>query len=132
MSVTMVSNHLPCLSQFHITSNHVCLTCTYNHACLIHLHRTSIHICYSNILPSVLSVALAQTSIVVMVVTIATNQQACFIQLQPTISQDCNEHLQRADILLRYFCCVATLYSFIDCSLFFFVIYSYIHIQISS
>ena len=54
-----------------------------------------------------------------MVVTIAPDQQACFIQLQPTISQDGNEHLQHANILLRYFCCVATLHSLIDCSLFF-------------
>ena len=59
LPVTIASDHLPCLSQLHLTISHACLTCANKHACLIHLHRTSIHICYCNIRPSVLSVALA-------------------------------------------------------------------------
>ena len=59
MSVTIASDHLPCLSQLHLTSSHICETCTYKQVCLINLHLTSIHICFSNIQPSVLSVELA-------------------------------------------------------------------------
>ena len=56
MSVTIASDHFPCLKQLHLTNSH---TCAHKHACLKHLHQTNIYICYSNIQPSVLSVGLA-------------------------------------------------------------------------
>ena len=40
MPIISSSDHLPCLSQLHLTSSHVCLTCAYKHACLIQLYWT--------------------------------------------------------------------------------------------
>ena len=61
-----------------------------------------------------LSVALAPDLsievIMVMVVTIAPDQQACILQLHPTSSQDGSEHLQHTDILLSGCFCVDTLH----------------------
>ena len=49
-----------------------------------------------------MSVAPTPDQLKVMVVTIAPGQQACIAQLHPNSSQDGNEQLQHADILLRY------------------------------
>ena len=59
---------------------------------------------HSHIQPSLLFAALAQTSIVVRVETIAPDQQACILHLHPTSSQDGNEHRLHADLLQSLFC----------------------------
>ena len=55
-------------------------------------------------------VALAPDLIVVIIVTIAQDQQACILQLHPTSSQDGNEHLQHTYLLLSFLCWYAALH----------------------
>ena len=79
ISVTIASDHLPCILQWHKTSSHICKTYAYKHACLRHLHQSSIHICYSNIKHLCCLLHLHQTSLLVMVVAIAPDQQICIL-----------------------------------------------------
>ena len=106
----------------------------------VKLAPTSMHVLYTCTGPTFLFVIaisnhlrgmlqLNQTTKVVMNVTIALDQQAGDLQLHPTNSQDGNEHLQYADLLLRI-CFVL-----VRCTLYFlsfWVILSILHIQFSS
>ena len=126
---TIAPDHQACMFQLHLGSSHVFISCilsayrsvtfsSYQHPCILHLHLTISHVCNNCIQPFALSFTVApnqqsisnhmccllhlhQTSIELMVDTIAPGQQACIVQLHPTSSQDGNKQLQHADILLR-------------------------------
>ena len=102
--------------QFHLTSSLVFISCilsayvsvtgsSYHHPCILDLHLTISHVCKNCIRHFAMSVTAApkqqsisdhmccllhlhQTSIEVMVVTIAPGQQACIKHLHPKSSQD--------------------------------------------
>ena len=109
---TIAPDHQLYMLQLHLTSSHAFITCllsacmsvtvsSFQRSCLIHLHLQAIIfvIQCSSIRPSLLFVAL----VVVMIVTIAQDEQTCILQLHPTSSQDGNEHLQHTYLLLRVF-----------------------------
>ena len=111
MYITFAPDHQPWLLQLHTTIFYVFHNCTKpavmsvkpeptNMPCLILWHRTSIHICYSNIQPSVWYVALAPGQYSSNGYYNCTGSAGLYCKLHPTTSQDGNEHLQHADILL--------------------------------
>ena len=124
---TIAPDHQACMLQLHLTSSHVFISCILSaymsvivsswHPCILHLHLTISNVCnnciqpfamYFTVAPNQQSISnhvccllhIHQTSIEVMVVTIAPGQQTCILQLHPASSQDSNEQLQHADILL--------------------------------
>ena len=101
--VTVAPDQQPCLYNLLAISIHVCYSFIFSAVMSDTLAPTSIHICYSSIQPSVFLLHLQQTSIVVIIVTYAQDEQTCILQLHPTSSQDGNEHLQHTYLLLRVF-----------------------------
>ena len=111
---TIAPDHQIYILQLHLTSSHafiICLlsTCmsvtvsSFQQSCLIHFHLQAFIfvIAVPNHLCCLLH--LQQTSIVVMIVTIAQDEQICILTLHPTSSQDGNEHLQHTYLLRRIF-----------------------------
>ena len=91
---TIAPDHQACMLQLHLTSSHafiICLLSVCSAVCLLQFHFISIHVYYISTRPSA------------MAVTIASNHLPCLPQLRLTSSHDGNEHLQHADLLLRFF-----------------------------